>query len=219
MSLLLADVRANLGNKRRADGKRSVSLLPSELADALLLSNPRCRYALRLSYEIGDCMNGSDAHQEVDVIGHTADLRRERLESFEDGADIGVQIGAPCRVDVWNTILRAEYEMDMNAAVRRWHRGSVPRPRWGRIDFDRCPVVARSARTTGYRTCALRARFPRRIPGRRLLATLTGAFLSSTLRAPHPRLTPGAALSRTYRPRVPPLPAELPDLHHQTAQH
>jgi hypothetical protein len=113
--LLLADVAFHSWHTGLANGKRTVTILPIEIAilDAFG-SDPFRRATLGLLHEIGDRHFSPQAQQDVNVIRCAAGANQGRIEVSQNASVVFVQRILNFGANQWGAILGAENQMDID---------------------------------------------------------------------------------------------------------
>jgi len=82
MLLLIGDVSANRITRGGADGECRISLLPPEVWLFERLPRPGSGSLLQFTHEIGKAMRGFQADQQVDMIRHASDSKRNSSKTM-----------------------------------------------------------------------------------------------------------------------------------------
>ena len=122
---LVRNVFLHLRSCCRAYRECSVALLPCELPQPDLFMHPDRRCFLQFSHEIRQTMRGLQSHQQVHMIGHTADSLRKSAQPCHGAAEVFVQSFSPRRVDERHSVLRGENDVVVQSKKRRGHNGAV----------------------------------------------------------------------------------------------
>lgn len=120
MDLLLVNVSDHRIHIRRADGEQTVSALPRERANALLL-HPRRRTCLNLRDNFRRRSGRGQSHRNVDVICDSADPKAVAVQSAHSPGKIGMKSRKDVIVDECNAVFRTEDDVDQIEAQRLRH--------------------------------------------------------------------------------------------------
>ena len=118
---LIRDVFLHLRSCCRAYRECSVALLPCELPQPDLFMQPDRRCFLQLPHEIRQTMRGLQSHQQMHMIGYSADTLRKPAQPRHSAAEVFVQSFPPRRVDERHSILGGENDVVVQGEKRRGH--------------------------------------------------------------------------------------------------
>lgn len=126
--LLTEHVVADFFQIRRACRERSVSILPCESGEEIGLMEPFGGFAFHFPHEIAQAVGGFESGEDVDVIGHAANGKRDSLEAADDTAEVSMEPGADFRGDPWFAVLGREDDVIVQREVGRGHDTNYEKP-------------------------------------------------------------------------------------------
>src|SRR5690349_6518992 len=74
-------------------------------------------------------MGRAQTDEQMNVICNATDRQRNTVDSFNDAAEVSVQVGSPLRIDERQSVLRTEDKMIVKTKVSRRHEASPVRLR------------------------------------------------------------------------------------------
>ena len=128
MAFLPLNVAPHHRDLRRADAERTVAILPTETPVADFLVNPFGRLPLDVAQHLGELVRGSEADEQMDVIGNAAHRRGHAVEGADESAEVGVETVAPRGEDGGGLVLRAENEVVLEGEMGGGHAGIFRHP-------------------------------------------------------------------------------------------
>ncbi len=118
---LIRDVFLHLRSRCRTHRECSVAFLPGELSHADFLMQPDRRCFLQLPHEIRQTMRGLQSHQQMHMIGYSADTLRKSAKPRDGAAEVFMQSFPPRRLDERHSFLRGENDVVVQGKERRGH--------------------------------------------------------------------------------------------------
>ena len=70
---------------------------------------------LQLAHEVGEAVRGLQADEQMDVVGHAADLLADATKPVDGASEILMQTGTPFRADRWPSVFCRKDEVVMEA--------------------------------------------------------------------------------------------------------
>lgn len=113
MFLLVGDVADDSGFMARADGKRPVTRLPVEAAEAgKLFVYPLGGSRFDFLDQIGDGDGSGQREKQMDVVGHRIGGEEISTAAPDDAANVAMKLVPPQVIEQRRAILGAENQMD-----------------------------------------------------------------------------------------------------------
>ena len=118
---MIGNVTPDRVARTRADCKRRVTFLPSELATIELVMHPGRRGLLKLPHDICKAMGRFEAKQQVHMVSHTADFPGDAAKPPYRTSQVLVQLRLPRWPNQGLAILGREHYVVVQAQVGRGH--------------------------------------------------------------------------------------------------
>ena len=123
--LLMFNIARHTRPRIRTHRESCIPFLPGKPRGSNFGVNPDRRLFLQFSHEIRQTMRGFETDEQMSMIRHTSHSLRHATESLDQSAQILVQARPPLRRDRWETVLRAENDVVVEAEIRRGHEQDV----------------------------------------------------------------------------------------------
>jgi hypothetical protein len=121
MDFLLGDVRKNRFPGRLADRKSTVAALPAESVMALAFYDSG-RAGFEILDQLGEGDLSGESAKNMDMIFHTADLKRVALQAPQGSGQIGMHLRSEFGgLQEWHSIFGGENDVHQNKGERLRH--------------------------------------------------------------------------------------------------